>query len=277
MTIKEPGLFVFRLAVFTIFLGRAWQHLIWDGPYRTFFGDKELMEGVIFFLTGREWFDYVTDPSTDLFITILTKALGIFYASMSILTLTIQNQKWAKFYYWLASTLLAILGLIYCNGKFFHVAHFVEYSIQFLSPIIFYYFVVGDLDSNRCLSYLKITVAATFVSYGIYAFGIYPLPGVFIDITINILGIRENLAHQVLIVASILDLAVGVLIFIPSLEKYAVSYAVLWGLATALARTWANIEFGYAFWPCLNQYLPETIYRICHGLIPLVIFLNLKK
>ena len=87
--------------------------------------------------------------------------------------------------------------------------------------------------------------------------------------TLNILPIDEAQAHIFLRIAGILDFVVAILLFIPKTVKPALWYSVIWGSLTALARVVANfsIEFPmdtFGFW------LWETIFRLPHGLIPLV-------
>lgn len=269
---------LFRFSTFLILFGRAWQHIVWDAPLRAFFWDEGLLKGLVEGVFGIDWFDYVTSPNTDLFINTLTRSFGIFYLAMSVITLFInRGSRVMRVLYWFTSVLLALLAILYCKEKFYHTAQFFEYSIQFCSPILFYYLVAKKVTVEKLLLSLKITIAFTFISHGMYAFGYYPRPGVFVDMTINILSVSESIAHQFLLIAGILDFVVGVLIFVPILSRYALLYAALWGLATALARTWANIGLSPDHLAILNQYVPQTIYRLCHGLIPLVGYMILDQ
>lgn len=262
-----------RLSCFLIFLGRAWQHLVWDAPFRAFFWDQDLLEGVVTSLSGSGWFAYVTSPSTDFFINVLTKSLGFFYLIMAGVTLVFtSSMKRVGWLYYLSSVFLAILALLYCKEKFYHAGQFFEYAIQFLTPVFFMWMVNKSVSGERLIFYLKVAIALTFVSHGMYAFGYYPRPGVFVDMTINTLGVSEDVAHQFLFIAGILDFVVGVGIFLPRYSQYFMLYAVGWGLATAIARTWANVSFGPDMLPLLNQYLNQTLYRLPHGLVPLAVY-----
>ncbi|WNJ20201.1 hypothetical protein [Pontibacter sp. G13] len=262
-----------QFSCFLVFAGRAWQHLIWDAPFRAFFWDQALLEGMVTSLTGMEWFDYVTNPATDGFIQGLTRGMGVFYLGMAILTLLLKpTMKRVGWLYFVSSGLLAILALLYCKEKFYHAAQFFEYAIQFLSPIFFYLTIFQKIDWSHLLLLLKGAIAMTFVAHGLYAFGFYPRPGVFVDMTINILHCSEPFAHDFLWVAGVLDFVIGVGIFLPKVDRACLIYAVIWGLATAVARTWANLQFDASFWALLNQYLPQTIYRLPHGTIPMAAF-----
>ncbi|MEM6829780.1 MAG: hypothetical protein AAF551_04640 [Bacteroidota bacterium] len=270
--------FLFRLSCFLIFFGRAWQHLVWDAPFRAFFWDEGLLEGIVTSLLGVSWFDYVTSTSTDLFITVLTRVFGVFYLIMAGITLVISpKMKKLGWLYYLASAFLAILAILYCKEKFYHTAQFFEYAIQFLTPVFFMHLVFNKTSEGRLILFSKIAIALTFISHGMYAFGYYPRPGVFVDMTINTLGVSEDFAHQFLWIAGVLDFVVGVGIFLPRVGHYFMLYAVVWGLGSAIARTWANVTFGPYMFPLLNQYLNQTLYRLPHGLIPLALYLVALK
>lgn len=276
MTVSQKNLLlnILRLSCFLVFIGRAWQHLFWDAPFRTLLWDEALMDSVINALFGMSWFDYVTSPSTDSIIQYIIRGFGVFYLIMAILTLAIQRQHLALgVLYIVASVCLAFLAFLYCKEKFYHSGQFLEYAIQVLSPIFFYRFLNTEKPiSQWWLKSIKLTIALTFAAHGLYAFGFYPRPGVFVDMVINILGVSEPTAHLFLQIAGVLDFIVAVGMFIPQVSIYCLVYCILWGLFTALARTWANVDFGSFAFSLLHQYLPETIYRLPHALIPLVAF-----
>ena len=123
-----------RISCFFVFAGRAWQHLFWDAPFRAFFWDQQLLEGIVGVVTGLAWFEYVTHPATDQFINVLTRCLGVFYLLMALLTLWLRpGMRWAAKLYGLSAFLLAMLALLYYKEKFYHTAQFFEYALQFLS------------------------------------------------------------------------------------------------------------------------------------------------
>jgi uncharacterized membrane protein len=93
---------------------------------------------------------------------------------------------------------------------------------------------------------------------------------------LNILPISETTAIRFLFIAGILDFAVAILLFIPRLWKFALLYAILWGFLTALARVFGTFSFDLT-WLSLHQNLYQTVYRIPHGLIPLLLYFIMKK
>ncbi|TRX48294.1 hypothetical protein FNH22_29410 [Fulvivirga sp. M361] len=263
-----------RISCLFVFTGRAWQHLLWDSPFRTFFWDQGLLEGIVTTFSDMTWFEYVTSPSTDHSITILTRAFGIFYLFMAILTLIAQpRMRKLSWLYGLSSFFLAVLAFFYCKEKFYHTAQFFEYAIQFLTPVFFSLSLFKDITRARLVFYMKIAVTLTFISHGLYAFEYYPRPGVFVDMTVNILGVSETKAHQFLTVAGLVDFVLAIGIFLPRYGQYFLLYAALWGFVTAIARTWSNLVYDPLSLSLMNQYLHQTIYRLPHGMIPMIIFL----
>jgi hypothetical protein len=181
--------------------------------------------------------------------------------------------------YLLFSVSLAFLAFLYSKERFYHIGQFFEYTIQFLLPLFFLYALTGRINLFRLLLSMKIAIALTFTAHGLYAVGVYPLPGVFTDMLIITLGVSETTANQMLYLAGVLDFTVSICLFIPRLSKYAALYAVLWGGLTALARTCGNFHPDFPL-ASLHQNLHETLYRMPHMLVPLAVFfilLGLKQ
>ncbi len=265
-----------RLACFALLAGRAWQHLFWDAPFRALLWDKELMESLVLFFRGGTWQEYVTSAGADHFIQTSKVIFGIFYAIMALLTLVVRSRQLAKFtpLYILSSVALAFLALLYSKEKFFHAGQFFEYTIQFLLPLFFCYGLSNRIEKKKLLLLMKIAIAFTFSAHGLYAIGFYPQPGVYIDMIINILHLREATAKDFLVVAGVLDFVIAVTIFIPRIAKYFLLYAAIWGGLTAFARGWANFYWAFPL-DSLHQNLYETFYRLPHMLIPLAAVLML--
>ncbi|WP_299624764.1 hypothetical protein [uncultured Tenacibaculum sp.] len=271
---NKPNLL--KLSVFFIFIGRAWQHLFWDAPYRTFFWDESLLKPIVENWFGVSWTTYATSPNTDVFVQSLIISKGILYciAAVSSLLITKKNKKVFKIPIYLGGLSLIILTLLLTKEKFYHFAQFFEHSIQFGLPFVLLYTLKDSFNLDRLIFTLKVLIAITFFSHGLYAFGAYPVPGKFVDMVINIMGVSESFAITFLYVAGILDFVLAVLIFIPKVDTYALIYAVAWGLLTALARIVANFYIDFPI-QSIHQNLYQVIYRLPHGLVPLlVLFLN---
>ncbi|QKX07099.1 hypothetical protein HN014_19995 [Aquimarina sp. TRL1] len=275
---QKKILFFLKILVSLIFIGRAWQHLFWDAPYRSFFWDEAMLKPVIESLTDMSWQAYVTSASTDQLIQNIILANGIIYllAAISALFINFSNKKWLQIPIIIGGVFLVILSLLLYKEKFYHSAQFFEHSIQFGLPFVLLYFLKNNGQKRQLSFILKILIAVTFFSHGLYAFGFYPVPGKFVDMVIQIFHCSERTAVIFLYIAGILDFILAVLIFIPRVAQYALWYAVFWGLLTALARIVANVYFDF-FWQSVHQNLYEVVYRIPHGLTPLLVLKLAKK
>ncbi len=277
-TNQQIVLNLLKLATFLLFAGRAWQHLFWDAPFRALLWDQQWMEGIIHFFSGGTWQEYVTSEKADHAIGMVTVGFGIFYSLMAILTLFVSEKfKRVQWLYIVASVALFFLAFLYTKEKFYHVGQFLEYSIQFSLPVLFIMAVRRELDFDRLKLLLKITIALTFSAHGLYAIGVYPQPGAFVDMVINVFHINEAAAKVFLKVAGVLDFVIAVAIFIPRVSRIALLYAIIWGGLTALARTWANFYWSFPL-DSLHQHLYETLYRLPHMLVPMAAyFLSLRS
>lgn len=263
---------------FFIFFGRAYQHLFWDAPYRSFFWDQHLLEPVINFLFNTSWQSYVTDLNTDFAIQILTRSIGVLYLVCAVISIMINenSQKWIYNILKVGAVSLVFLALMITKDKFYHLIMFFEHTIQFGVPVALLYFLKHK-NTPLLFFYLKIFIALTFTCHGMYAIGVfYPLPGNFVTMTLNILPVQEEMAKNLLFVAGILDFIIAFAIFIPKLSKIALLYACFWGLVTAFARIASGFHYGFSI-SIIHQYLYLTIYRLPHGLIPLLVYLYVTK
>ena len=109
-------------------------------------------------------------------------------------------------------------------------------------------------------------IGITFLSHGLYAFGFYPVPGNFIDMTISIFGISETEARTFLWIAGIIDVLILPLLFVNKMLKIVVIYSVFWGFLTALARVFANFSIDFPLQnpkaaPC-GSYITSNIFLI---------------
>lgn len=265
---------IVQAAAFCVFLGRAWQHLFWDAPFRDLLWDERWMKWIIESLFGITWQEYLTNPEYDSKIQTLIKSTGWFYLLCAIACLFIRNLKTISGVIMVMGSIsLIFLAALYCKEKFFSLGQFFEYSLQFSTPVFLLLLVRNGAFDQRLIFFIKITIALTFACHGLYAINYYPRPGEFTDMTINILGISETNALRVLNLAGILDFVIAIAIFFPfRVSKYILAYAILWGVATTFARICANVYLDF-FWSSLHQWWFEAAYRSPHFLIPLALFL----
>jgi len=268
--IKQKSFRILKWSLLAVFVGRAWQHLFWDAPFRAFFWDEDLLKPIVESVFNNDWTAYVTSARVDQNIQSLTVAFGVLYLLCAFLVLRFNlKSKISKTL--LIAGGIGLLFLSYLNMKeqFYRYGQFFEYSLQFSLPFLLVYYQKELIQKNLEII-LKILVAIVFISHGLYAVGYYPIPGQFIGMIITIFGCSQETALQVLLVAGILDFLVGVLIFVPKLSRYALIYACIWGLLTSFARIVSGFYMDF-IWQSIHMNLYETIYRLPHGLIPLML------
>jgi DoxX-like protein len=263
-----------QISTVCVFLGRSWQHLVWDAPFRTLLWDEYWMKGIVENLFSIPWEDYITSPKVDNGINEFVKLMGWFYLICAFMTVMINKWKRvAGVFMIVGSITLIILAMLYCKERFFSLGQFFEYTLQFSSPLFLYHIVKEESIKSRLLFFMKLAIAFTFICHGLYAIGYYPRPGYFTEMTMNILGVEENLAVQFLIFAGIMDFVIGVAIFLPfRFSKWILLYAIFWGFFTTIARIWAYVELDI-FLESAKQFVHESVYRVPHFMVPVVLYL----
>ncbi|PQB04112.1 DoxX-like family protein [Aureitalea marina] len=257
-----------------VFAGRAYQFLFFDAPFRALLWDEGIMKPVVEGLFATDWSNYVGSSAVDTGIQLSIRITGWIFvlACLAALTLTKSNRRFNRVVLIIGGILLFGLSALYMKEKFFHYGQFFEYSIQFSMPFLLLYVTHQSFKRERLLFTLKILIAFTFTAHGLYAIGYYPVPGKFIDMTIASLGVNETTARLFLNIAGILDIALAVLIFIPKMARYALAYAAIWGFLTAFARITGTIHYDM-LGLTLNQSIYQVVYRLPHGLVPLIAFM----
>jgi hypothetical protein len=263
-----------RITCFFVFAGRAYQHLVWDAPFRTLLWDQYWMQGIIESLTSLTWEQYTTSIQVDKYIQGSIQATGWLYAICALLSLFIKSSMKRAGYLLLAGSVsLGLLAFLQFKDKFYQYGELMEMGIQVFTPVFLFIALFTGITSRRLMLIAKSAVALTFIGHGLYAWGYYPVPGHFIDMFINVLGFTEEFSLASLKVAAVLDFAAAILIFIPRTSRISLMYCVLWGGLTASARILSGFNSDLIA-DSLNQFTYETAYRLAHGLIPLWIFLN---
>ncbi|WP_139958507.1 hypothetical protein [Flavicella sediminum] len=276
LTDSKKTSYILTFSVCSIFIGRAWQFIFWDAPYRSFFWDEELLKPLIESFCSISWYAYVTSSSTDMFIDELVFYTGLLYAfaAVSCLLLLKHNKKILKGIVLLGGINLVLLSFLLMKDKFYEWAMFFEHSIQFGLPFVFLYALKSQ--PKNLLTIAKLLIAVVFVSHGLYAVGYYPVPGKFVDMVIHVFSFSEEKAKLFLLVAGGLDFILAIFIFVPKVAKYALSYAVFWGLLTAFARIVTGFQTDF-MWQSIHQELHGTLFRLSHGLLPLLALLLENK
>ena len=263
-----------KLLVTAIFLGRAWQAIFMNIPLTELLWDEYLLHDFIQGLTSNSWEHYV--KTSDRFIQNLQSFFGMIWLICGILCWkNLLTYKINRFIYIFGCILLFLLSFLYFKEMFYSWGQWAEYSLQVGSPIVLYLLMLGKtLNSPALRFWLQMLIAVTFFSHGLYAYGYYPQPGAWVDWCIRVFFMNEKTARSFLVVIGILDMLKLLIIFVPVrwLQLSMIFYCVAWGFITALARIIANFSHDLPL-DALLQYTPETLFRLVHGGIPLLLVL----
>ncbi len=262
-----------RFMCSAVFLGRAWQFLRWDAPLRTLFWKQAWMETPVRLLTGMTWEQYVTSPTTDWVLQVATRGMGVAMLICALLCWTISGKKRSHHLAMIGGALiLAFTFALYFLGKTYQIGMGIEHSLQWGAPLFLAAWLAGDGFNKRALVLLYVAAALTFIGHGLYAFGYHPQPGSFVSMTMRCLPINESGARTLLVTAGVLDFVAAAALLVPRLRTAALVYMVIWGFLTALARAVAYFQFD-ALVPWLDGWVHQTVYRLVHGGLPLVLLL----
>lgn len=233
-----------------LLLGRAWQHFRFPPDYTFLLGDYALSRALPLLGAGICLFSalLLSWPGK------LPRGVEIFAAGISCL-------------------LLMLLSALSFQKNQQYVPQFIEHGTQFLFPVIYLFLRWGAFHrpGEKLILFFKLAVALTFAGHGLFAAGIYPLPGHFVAMTQNILGLPQAASIQFLRVMGILDLVVAVAIFVPQVARPALIYALIWGFLTAFARVVAYFDWADPA-GSIDRWLFETLVRLCHGGLPFLIW-----
>lgn len=277
---KLKIIWLVKICAFTVFLGRAYQLYFFGAPFRAILWDESLLTPIVEGLSNYSWQDYATSSRVNIWIDGFTKFCSFIFLLAAIISLfwdKIGYKRLKQTIVSLALFVLFFIGICMVKDKNYEYLLFFELFIQFAAPILLLLNIRLDIIENKkVINGLKIAIACTFIAHGLFAMGLIYLPGYFVDMTIMILGLSEPQATTFLYVAGVLDLVMSVLIFIPKLSKYALWYMVFWGLTTAFARLFAGFSSNFVE-SSLHGSVYLVVYRLSHGLLPLVVLLMEKK
>ncbi len=266
-----------QLATVAVFAGRAYQHLFWDAPYREVIWDPYWSAWIVESVFGLSWDEFARNPAVDAGIRSVIFGLGVFYLLCALTAVFVKKTgRRGRGLMIAGSAALVLLAVAYTKARFYHFGQFFEYTLQFSSPLFLVYLLGNGLTRRLILS-MKIAIALTFTCHGLYALGYYPVPGLFMSMTIHILGTDASQTLFFLKTAGILDFLVAIGIFLPAkFSRWFLLYAIFWGGATALARILGNFYWQFPL-DSLHQWAYEAVYRFPHFLIPAAVWLVAHK
>lgn len=218
--------------------------------------------------TGDEHYEYIlstTEPT-------IQNTFGYFYFIMLIVSLLpLKIIKRIPLFIWIICSLALLMNTIgaYIHANFV-IEQILEHAIKIGLPIWFYLIIHQKKD---IVTITKLLIALTFIGHGIFAIGCHYVPGNFTIMTVTILNISPQSAKTFLLIVGWIDIITALFLFFSPLKKAALIYMIFWGFTTALARA----AYGFETVENLDSilyFIGNTFYRLPHGLIPLVLFLN---
>ncbi|MEM7699842.1 MAG: hypothetical protein AAF236_15715 [Verrucomicrobiota bacterium] len=260
-----------RLGTFLCFLGWAWAHLYWEGPYHILVWNDQTF--ALARSLGISWETYVgTEPGGGIIQKWLSR-VGWLYVLCAIVSLTVRKGRWVQLSIVIfGSGLLLLMAWAKYVGAQRQLPMLVEHGGQFLMPILLVLALQLGARHRATVIVALIAFVATFAGHGAYALGLWPTPPTFFGMTTVILDVEFDTARRILQVAGILDFLICVGIFIPALRVPSAIYGAAWGLLTALARPVAGMSSDLIYWGA-DQFLHEAVLRAPHVLIPIYLAL----
>jgi hypothetical protein len=271
----------FRLlqtAAFGLLLGRAWQHLFWDAPYRELLWDEYWMKDLISMVFGLSWSEYVGNPLYDERIRLFSQGIGWFYLLAAGAALGIQwFPRLARNILNTASGALLVLALVVWKEYGWQIGQLLEHSLQWTTPLLLAASSKGSIPEHWIRYGARAAISATFIGHGLYALGFYPVPGNFLEMTMRSLSIGEDPARHFLFLIGVLDVLAAMGVLWPKRFKTVIfAYLIGWGLMTSLARVWGYFSFDF-FENWLQMWVFELLIRFPHFLVPWFLWLRGDK
>lgn len=238
--------------------------LVWDENWWSWFAQAQ----------GYTWEEWVTDEGVDYKISAASSAISIFYMLAGLLILLRRKLLWGVV---LVSFLLLIQNFLFWKNHFWQIGQLLEFGLQATTPLLLFWWLrlqaTGGHD-ERFWTAARWATAITFVGHGLYAAGVHPVPANFVLMVQSGLGVGEEVARKLLLAVGILDFVAALLLVLPraKVQRIALGWIIPWAILTTLARLWSY--GGLVTTDTLVfQWLPETVRRLPHVLVPMAIWL----
>jgi hypothetical protein len=272
MAQKVSAVLLLQIACVCCFVGRAWQHIVFDAPFRALLWSETTMTGFIEAVFGIDWVTY--SQHSDRYITMIVTAVGFFYALCAVAVWFVDGKRrWASALMAAASVSLMFLSYLYYRDNKYKFNELIEYSLQWATPLALLIAVHFPHEKAKLILFSKLAILGTFLGHGHFAVGFYgEPPASFVRLSMRALGIGAPQAVSFLWVVGVLDIIICFLVFLPRrIALHALVYAAAWGAITALARPYAYVPVGSdlrdaSFW------IAEAVYRMPNALVPLATF-----
>lgn len=162
--------------------------------------------------------------------------------------------------------------------KGWQIGMLIELALQVFAPLFLWLHLRRPLPHRPSLLFIQMAASLTFIGHGLYAIGHHPVPADFVTMCMKVLGMNEATSLQTLRVAGWLDFLTAIGIFIPwyRVRSACLVYMIGWGFLTSLARIVSHYHPAEKY-NGIDPWLAETLARTPHWLIPLALYLLLRR
>lgn len=236
------------------------------------------MGWIVKITTGLEWRDFLMNPFASKLITVFTRTMmGLLLLGLVSSFFISKKRPWAKYGLYVASVILGFQAFCSFLNVGYQLPMLLEHALRFTAP---WFLVVAVLKGFTVplQRAMLVAIGLTFSSHGMYALGLgVPVPGHFIDMVMESIGVSQPVARNLLFIAGVLDQVMVLGLIFLATRSVSLLYGAFWGFATALARLTAYVRFDVLFGMSLLAYFPEFLVRAPHFLIPLVVWRVMKQ
>lgn len=151
------------------------------------------------------------------------------------------------------------------TGEYYWLLHQAARALASFTP-----FLVLLVIKRAPLGYSfgKVLIASVFAAHGVLALDILPMPGLYEDMFVILLGLDGDLAITTLRFVGVVDIVMAFsLLFLPKVPRITWIWLTGWGIITAMARLASYFEPSLPV-ETLGMGLGESLVRLCHGLVP---------
>jgi hypothetical protein len=212
------------------------------------------------------WQTYVSEIYPGLAEWVSWGILSIYFLSLFVLFMPLNK----SFILLIGGGVLLADVILALPGDFYWLAGLAGKTLMW-SPVFLY--LIYREPSEKWWNVGRWAVSAVFISHGLSALNILPVPGGYSDLITILTGWSEGITRSLLLVVGILDIIAALsILFFPLKVKLVWWYLILWGLVTAFARLAGNFSLEVDF-SSNSIWLAEMLIRLPHGLVPLALYI----
>jgi len=273
------------LTLLALLIGKTLAYLFLDGPIRVLLFNQSLMANFVEYFFDMSWLEYSENFAERLARHIDKFCFFIYLVATLFLISPLRRKKKALRYILIFTFILNLflLFLTFMKNES-RIGIPLELSLQTLTPFVYFIFI-SKVNLKYIIGLISLSTALTFIGHGLFAWGYYPVPGSFIDMTLSVFSfMSESAARIFLKIAAFLDFIIGVValqfIFLKKRLKYITEitliYAIFWGLITSLARYSQYVSW-WVEYKGIHIYLSQVLFRVPHWAFPFILLIYYKS